>query len=119
MKSGTELVASERADVGRRFDADVVAIEMAVSIEECLAASMRVKARRCVCASTMAILIGTSVEVAYRSAACRAMEAPIWLSVGREIVAEVFDDIALRAVSREKTEWQGLACVCDVVQRAL
>lgn len=58
-----ELV-SESAEVGRRVEADVVAIEMAVSMLESLALSMRVKARRCVCASTMAMLMGRSMEVA-------------------------------------------------------
>jgi hypothetical protein len=49
---------SQSAEVGRRVDADVKAMESAVEIDECLAESMRLNNRRCVYASTMAMLLG-------------------------------------------------------------
>lgn len=50
---------SESAEVGRRLEADVIAMEIAVSMLDSFAVSCRVKDSRCVCASTMAMLIGT------------------------------------------------------------
>lgn len=67
-----------------------MAIDMAVSIEESLALSMRVNATRCVCASTIAMLIGTPISVAYSSAAFKAIDAPAWVSVGSETTALTF-----------------------------
>lgn len=52
------VCVSESAEVGRRLLADVMAMEIAVSILESLAVSCRIKDSRCVCASTMAMLIG-------------------------------------------------------------
>ena len=48
---------SVSAEVGRRLEDEVMAIAIAVSMLESLAASIRVNARRCVCASTMAMLL--------------------------------------------------------------
>jgi hypothetical protein len=52
------VYVSESAEVGRRLLADVMAMEIAVSMLDSLAVSCRVKDSRCVCASTMAMLIG-------------------------------------------------------------
>lgn len=91
MRRGVDDEWSESAEVGNRFDADVMAMEIAVSMDDSFALSMRVKVSRCVCASTMAMLIGTPSSVAYNKAACRARDAPLWVSVGSDTTAvEVF-----------------------------
>ena len=65
LRSGEpDVLVSDSADVGRRLDADVMAMEMAVSIEDSLALSWRVNCNRCVFASTMAMLIGTPISLA-------------------------------------------------------
>jgi hypothetical protein len=52
-----EVIGDVLADVGIRFPAAANAMFIAVSIEVILAPSMRVKERRCVCASTTAMLL--------------------------------------------------------------
>jgi hypothetical protein len=57
-RDGGAVCVSESAEVGRRLEADVVAMDIAVSMLDSLAESCRVKDSRCVWASTMAMLIG-------------------------------------------------------------
>ena len=63
-RDGEVGCVSESAEVGRRLLADVVAMEIAVSMLDSLAVSCRVKDSRCVWASTMAMLIGKPSSVA-------------------------------------------------------
>lgn len=94
------------ADVGILFPAAVNAMSMAVFMLVILAPSMRVNVRRCVCASTTAMLleimsdkvysiyvgrpyIGTPISIACCSAACTATRAPPCVRVGSEIVADI------------------------------
>jgi hypothetical protein len=92
------------ADVGIRLPAAVKAMSMAVLMDVIFAPSMRVKVRRCVCASTTAMLLllhqyhleakwfsdsymGTPMSSACCSAACKATLAPLCVRVGTDAVA--------------------------------
>jgi hypothetical protein len=93
-----------------RLPAAVKAMSMAVLMDVIFAESIRVKANRCVCASTTAMLlllcqqdrsgralchplgdatyIGTPTSSACCSAACRATRAPLCVNVGTAAVAD-------------------------------
>jgi hypothetical protein len=67
----------EHAEVGTLLPAAVKAMSMAKPIDVILAPSMRMKERRCVCASTIAIDIAAPCSSANCSAACSATRAPL------------------------------------------
>jgi len=81
-----------------RWPAAVNAMSLAVLMDVTFAPSIRVNNRRCVCASTTAILIGTFSSRACLSAACRAILAPFCVRVGVVVVVVVIGAIFTASV---------------------
>lgn len=96
--SASVVSVSAGADVGMRVSAAVTAMASAASMLDSFADECRVKLRRCVCASTTAMLMGWPWSEAYCEAAWSAMVAPVWESVGRDTTAGEVEGMAVRCV---------------------